>query len=157
MRDGFLEEAYEVLEAIDRDDLENLREELGDMLYHIVMQVQMASEAGDFTLSEVIAGIDAKLRCRHPHVWGDWQVNDTEEVLSNWEMLKKQEKSDAAQQSLLDGILTSLPALARSQKIQNRAGKAGFDWPEIDGVYEKVQEEIAELHAARRPRRDRRN
>lgn len=148
MREGFLEEAYEVLEAIDKYDPDNLREELGDMLYHVVMQAQMASEGADFTLSEVIAGIEAKLKRRHPHVWGDWQVNNTDEVLSNWEMLKKQEKKVTAPHSLLDDILMTLPALSRSQKIQNRVSKAGFDWPDVSGIYEKVQEEISELQAA---------
>jgi tetrapyrrole methylase family protein/MazG family protein len=148
MREGFLEEAYEVLDALDRNDIENLSEELGDMLYHIVMQAQMASEDGDFTLSDVIAGIDIKLRRRHPHVWGDWQVNDTAEVLRNWELLKKQEKNTAVQASVLDGILKALPALPQSQKIQDRAAKVGFDWPEIEGIYEKVQEEVSELRAA---------
>jgi tetrapyrrole methylase family protein/MazG family protein len=148
MREGFLEEAYEVLDALDRNDIENLSEELGDMLYHIVMQAQMASEDGDFTLSDVIAGIDIKLRRRHPHVWGDWQVNDTAEVLRNWEMLKKQEKNTAVQASVLDGILKALPALPQSQKIQDRVAKVGFDWPEIEGIYEKVQEEVSELRAA---------
>lgn len=151
MREGFLEEAYEVLDAIDTQNSENLREELGDLLYHIVMQAQMASEGGEFTLTDVIAGIEAKLKRRHPHVWGDWQVNNTDEVLRNWELLKTQEKNTAEQQSLLDGIQQSLPALARSQKIQSRVGKAGFDWPQIDGIYDKIQEEIAELQAAKTP------
>ncbi len=147
MRDSFMEEAYEVLEAIDARDPDNLREELGDMLYHIVMQAQMASEAGDFTLSEVISGIEAKLRRRHPHVWGDWQVDSTEEVLRNWDQLKRNEKK-SSRQSLLDGIVTALPALLRSQEIQSRVGKVGFDWSNIAGVFEKIQEEIAELQLA---------
>jgi tetrapyrrole methylase family protein/MazG family protein len=148
MREGFLEEAYEVLDAIDRQDNDNLREELGDMLYHIVMQAQMASEGGDFILSDVISEIETKLKRRHPHVWGDWEVNNTAEVLANWELLKKQEKGKSESQSLLDDILKNLPALSRSQKIQNKVGKAGFDWPDISGVYEKVVEEIDELKAA---------
>ncbi len=147
MRTGFLEEAYEVMAALDNGDTGNLREELGDLLYHIVMQAQMASEAGDFTLSDVIAGIEAKLRRRHPHVWGDWTVSDTAEVLRNWEELKKQEK-EAIPASLLDTIPLTLPALARSQKIQTRVSKVGFDWPEIAGVYEKLAEELAELKEA---------
>jgi tetrapyrrole methylase family protein/MazG family protein len=148
LREGFLEEAYEVLEAIDLRDPEGLREELGDMLYHIIMQAQIAYEAGDFTLSEVVSGIESKLKRRHPHVWGDWEVNNTAEVLSNWELLKKQEKQSSPHQSLLDDLLKTLPALSRSQKIQNRVGKAGFDWPDIDGIYEKVEEETDELRAA---------
>lgn len=151
MQASFLEEAYEVQDALDRQDAENLREELGDLLYHVVMQAQMASEAGDFTLSEVIAGIEAKLKRRHPHVWGDWQVNNTDEVLQNWEMLKRQEKGERREQSLLDDLLLTLPALSLSQKIQERVGKAGFDWPDISGIYDKVQEEIAELQTAKMP------
>lgn len=148
MRAGLLEEAYEVLEALDADDPDSLREELGDLLYHLVMQAQMAAEVGDFTLTDVIAGIEAKLKYRHPHVWGDWEVSDTAEVLRNWEMLKQQEKTAVAD-SLLDGVPPALPALAHSQKLQSRAAKVGFDWPEIGGVFDKLAEETAELHDAR--------
>lgn len=154
MRTGFLEEAYEVLDALDAEDTENLREELGDLLYHIVMQTQMAAEAGDFTLSDVIAGIEAKLKRRHPHVWGDWQVSDTAEVLRNWEKLKQMEKADRPEDefvSRLSGIPSSLPALMRSQKIQAKAAKTGFDWPDISGVYEKLDEELGELREAATP------
>jgi tetrapyrrole methylase family protein/MazG family protein len=150
MRAGLLEEVGEVLDAIDTADSDGLREELGDTLYHLVMQVQMASETGDFTLSEVVAGIEAKLKRRHPHVWGDWEVADTAEVLRNWEMLKKEEKVDEAK-SLLDSIPSALPALARSQKIQDRVRAVGFDWPDVDGVFAKLDEEIVELRAANVP------
>ena len=88
LREGFLEEAYEVLAALDAADDDNLREELGDLLYHILMQTTLAAEAGAFTLTEVIAGIEAKLKRRHPHVWGDWQVSSSADVLRNWEVLK---------------------------------------------------------------------
>lgn len=148
MRQGFLEEFGEVLAALDADDPENLREELGDLLYHIVMQTQMAAEAGDFRLPDIIAGIDAKLKHRHPHVWGDVEVADSDEVVRNWERIKAQEKGDSVEKSLLDNIPTALPALAQSQKVQDRVRKVGFDWPAIDGVYEKLQEEIAEIQAA---------
>ena len=154
MRGGFLEEAYEALAALDADDTLNLREELGDLLYHIVMQAQMAAEAGDFTLSDVIAGIEAKLKYRHPHVWGDWQVSDTAEVLRNWEKLKQQEKAARPAEpfeSKLHGIPQALPALVRSQKIQAKAAGTGFDWPDIGGVYDKLAEEVAELRAAATP------
>lgn len=147
MRDGFLEEAYEVLAALDTADADNLREELGDLLYHIVMQAQMAAEAGDFTLNDVIAGIEAKLKYRHPHVWGDWEVNSTAEVLRNWDALKQQEKGERAG-SLLDSVPPALPALARAQKIQRRVGKVGFDWPAVQGVCAKLREEIGELETA---------
>lgn len=147
LRAGFLEESSEVLAALDADDMNELREELGDVLYHLVMQTQMASETEAFRLKDVIAGIDAKLKYRHPHVWGDWQVSNSEEVIQNWEMLKAREKSERSN-SLVDHIPETLPALARSQKLQARVRQVGFDWPNIAGVYEKVQEEIAELRLA---------
>jgi tetrapyrrole methylase family protein/MazG family protein len=150
LRSGFLEEASEVLVALDEDDMDGLREELGDVLYHLVMQTQMASEAEEFRLAEVIAAIDAKLKYRHPHVWGDWQVSDSAEVVANWEMLKAQEKADRSE-SLVDNIPQALPALAYSQKLQGRVRKVGFDWPSIDGVYEKLQEEVGELQTAVSP------
>lgn len=157
LRAGFLEEAYEALAAIDAEDVVNLREELGDLLYHIVMQAQIASESGDFTLADVVGGIEAKLKRRHPHVWGDWQVNNTAEVLRNWELLKHQEKAErqAAGGSVLDHIPVGLPALARSQKIQNKVAKLGFDWPAISGVYDKIREEIAEIQQATTPEEQR--
>ncbi len=148
LRDGFLEEASEVLAALDEDDPENLREELGDMFYHLLMQIQMAQEMEEFTLSDVLAGIDAKLKFRHPHVWGDWNVADSDEVIKNWEMLKEEEKGKKPTDSLMDNVPLALPALARSQKIQGRVRKVGFDWPDITGVYAKLDEEIVELHEA---------
>lgn len=153
LRPGFLEEASEVLDAIDTDDPAALREELGDLLYHVVMQIQIAAEAGDFRLADVMAGIDAKIRRRHPHVWGDWQVSTSAEVLRNWEILKEREKEPDAeiQNSLVDNIPSSLPALARAQKIQERVRKVGFDWPDVSGVVAKVDEEIAELRRATSP------
>lgn len=150
LRSGFLEEASEVLVALDEDDMDGLREELGDVLYHLVMQTQMASEAEEFRLAEVIAAIDAKLKYRHPHVWGDWQVSDSTEVVANWEMLKAKEKADRSE-SLVDNIPQALPALAYSQKLQDRVRKVGFDWPSIDGVYEKLHEEVGELQTAVSP------
>lgn len=150
LRNSMLEESYEVLAALDKGDADNLREELGDLLYLIVMQAQMAFEAGDFNLSEVIAGIEAKLKRRHPHVWGDWEVSGTDEVLRNWELLKKREKEGQPERPLsaLDGVLISLPALAHSQKMQDRAAKTGFDWPDISGVLAKIQEELIEIGEA---------
>ncbi|UCC54845.1 MAG: nucleoside triphosphate pyrophosphohydrolase [Anaerolineaceae bacterium] len=147
MRNDLLEEVYEVLAALDAGDHENLREELGDLLYHIVMQAQMASEAGEFSLTDVIAGIDAKLKRRHPHIWGNWDVDSTAEVVKNWEMLKKQEKASQPA-SLLEDIPEVLPALARSQKIQDKVSKVGFDWPDLSGVYQKLGEELSELQAS---------
>ena len=150
LRSGFLEEASEVLAALDANDTDGIREELGDVLYHLVMQTQIANEAEDFRLTDVIAGIEAKLKYRHPHVWGDWQVSDSEEVIQNWEMLKAKEKTERSD-SLVDNIPEALPALARSQKLQARVGKVGFDWPSIEGVYEKLQGEVVELRQANSP------
>lgn len=151
MRDGFLEEVCEALDALDREDDENLREELGDVLLHLVMQTQMATEDGRFTLSDVIAGILAKIIRRHPHVWGDTAVAGSEEVVVNWEEIKKREKKAAGREmssSILDNISVALPALARSQKLQKRVRKTGFDWQDIQGVYAKLQEEIDEVRSA---------
>jgi tetrapyrrole methylase family protein/MazG family protein len=147
MRNGLLEEVSEVLQALDYGDTESLREELGDVLYHLLMQVQMAAENGEFKLGDIISGIDTKLRRRHPHVWGDWVVETSAEVLHNWEILKREEKVEEAP-SLLEGIPLGLPALARSQKIQDRVRRVGFDWPDLSGVLAKLDEEVAELRAA---------
>lgn len=150
LRPDLVEEMAEVLEALDTNNAELLCEELGDLLFHIVMQTQIATEEEAFTLSQVIANIDAKLKRRHPHVWGDWQVKNSQEVIQNWERLKAQEKADKnqAQHSILDNIPPTMPALAQSQKIQNRVRKTGFDWDNIEGVYEKLEEERTELLAA---------
>lgn len=149
LRKGFLEEVSEVLTALDEGDPEALCEELGDVLYHLVMQAQIASEIGEFTLADVIASIDNKLKHRHPHVWGDLEITDSQEVIRNWELIKDREKvSDANKSSLLDNVPTSLPALARAQKVQERVKRVGFDWPSLSGVQGKVQEEFSELKAA---------
>ncbi len=150
LRPDFVEEMAEVLEALDTGNAELLCEELGDLLFHIVIQTQIASENGDFTLSDVIAGIESKLKRRHPHIWGDWQVSDSSEVLRNWEALKASEKAGQAAQpdSILDNIPHTLPALAQSQKIQGRVRRIGFDWPDIKGVFDKLDEERDELKRA---------
>ncbi|MCI0396801.1 MAG: nucleoside triphosphate pyrophosphohydrolase [Chloroflexi bacterium] len=152
LRSDFLEEVGEALDALDADDPAALCEELGDVLFHVVIQAQIASENGDFTLTDLIAGLDHKLKRRHPHVWGDWQATSSAEVLRNWEILKAQEREGAEEpSSLLDNIPYALPALARSQKIQGRVRKVGFDWPDISGVVAKLEEEITELRAAASP------
>lgn len=149
LRSGFLEEMHEVLAAIDTEDMGALQEELGDLLYHVVMQIQIASEEEDFRLTDVIASIDSKLKRRHPHVWGDLEVADSAEVVRNWEALKKKENdSKTAVESELDNIPLSLPALALAQKIQNHVKRDGFDWPSINGVVAKVKEEIEEVEEA---------
>ena len=148
LRSGFLEEVCEVMASLDDNDMAGIREELGDVFYHLVMQTQIATEEEEFRLTDVIADIDAKLKYRHPHVWGDWQVSDSAEVIENWELLKEKEKAEKPKTSLVDNVPVALPALARSQKLQARVRKVGFDWPTIDGVYEKLQEEVLELQEA---------
>ncbi|MGB1250854.1 MAG: nucleoside triphosphate pyrophosphohydrolase [Candidatus Promineifilaceae bacterium] len=149
LRAGFLEEAAEAIDALDRDEPDELCEELGDVLFHIVMQAQMASEAGDFTLNDLIAGVDAKIKRRHPHVWGDVQASSIEDLNQTWAAIKAQERVGKPQSdSILDNIPVSLSALSRSQKIQKRVRKVGFDWPSIDGVYDKLVEEVEELKSA---------
>ncbi len=146
LRQGFLEEASEVLEAIDEQNADGLLEELGDVLYHVVMQAQIASEQGEFLLSDVIAGIEAKLKRRHPHVWGDLQLANSAEVILNWEKLKEQENGGQGDKnSEFAKIPVTLPSLARAQKIQHKVQRVGFDWPDISGVRAKVAEEVEEL------------
>jgi tetrapyrrole methylase family protein/MazG family protein len=132
--------------------MDALREEIGDMFYHLVMQVQIASEEEAFRLNEVIGGIVSKLIRRHPHVWGDVEVADSGEVLRNWEAIKEQENDNASKgESILDSIPLALPALARAQKIQQRVVKVGFDWPDIGGVEAKIAEELDEFRATQSP------
>ncbi len=144
-----LEEAYEVADAIERDDLEELRGELGDLLFQIVFYAQIATEEGRFTFAEVVHSINEKLIRRHPHVFDDATVEDAESQSEAWEQLKSEERRAKGETtaSVLDGVLTSLPALTRAAKIQRRAARVGFDWPEMGGVLDKVEEEFAELRA----------
>jgi len=134
LRPGFLEECYEVLETLDADDLPHLREELGDMLLHIFLQAQIASEFGEFLLTDVIADIAAKLVRRHPHVFGDVKVNGTDEIIANWERIKQSEKNGAPKNS---PIPRALPALARAQKIAKR-GKVKATIRDIEAAVEKL-------------------
>jgi MazG family protein len=144
-----IEEAYEVADAIERGEMAELREELGDLLFQVVFHAQMASEAGAFGFDEVVAGIVEKMTRRHPHVFGGEQVTDASEQTERWEEQKARERSAKAETdpSLLDDVPRALPALSRAHKLQKRAARAGFDWPGIEGVFEKVQEEIEELRA----------
>jgi len=146
LRAALLEEAYESAAAIDRGDMDGLQEELGDLLLQIILQTQIATEGGDFKMPAVIAGIDAKLKYRHPHVWGDVAVEDTGEVLYNWEELKRQEKDE--RESILDGVPPALPALQQAHTYGRRVARIGFDWSDVDGVVDKVREEMAELLSA---------
>jgi len=145
LRPHLLEETYETLAALDADDTDALREELGDLLLQIVLHAQIAVEAGEFNLAQVIEGIDAKIKHRHPHVFGDVVVADVAGVMHNWEEIKREEKG---KHSLLGGVPRSLPALARAQAIQKRVARVGFDWPDAEGVIAKIAEEVAELREA---------
>ncbi len=154
LRTHLLEESYEALEAIDSGNFASMREEFGDLLLQIVLNAQIASEAGHFTMSDVVKGIHEKIVRRHPHVFGDLELKDVDGVLQNWERLKEKERSEKGEErrkkkeGLLDGVPLSLPALTQAQEYQDRAARVGFDWPEIEGVLDKVREEIEEIKQA---------
>jgi tetrapyrrole methylase family protein/MazG family protein len=149
LRPHLLEETYEALEAIDAGDSGALQEELGDLLLQIVLQAQIASEAEDFSMADVVAGIQEKLVRRHPHVFGDLEVESVDDVLHNWEGLKAGERAESGgSRGALDGVPRSLPALAQALEIQSRAARLGFDWPSVDGVRAKLVEEWHEVESA---------
>ncbi len=145
---NLLEEAYESVEAIRSGDWPHMCEELGDLLLQVVMHSEMASETGAFDFDAVAAGIAEKLVRRHPHVYATSGVDDTAGVLNQWEVIKAQEKGDKAPKGWLEGVGRGLPGLARAAKVQKKAGKVGFDWPDTVGVREKIREELAEVEAA---------
>jgi tetrapyrrole methylase family protein / MazG family protein len=140
-----IEETYEVLEVIDLNDKDRLCEELGDLLLQIVFHARIASEEGTFDMSDVITGISRKMVQRHTHVFGDAKADTPDEVVSNWEAIKKREKGMESQTSVLKGVPANLPALMRSYKVQQKAAQVGFDWEHAEDVLEKVKEEILEL------------
>ena len=141
LRRCLLEETYEVLEAIDNDNKSELKKELGDILLQVIFHSNIAEDNNDFTLKDVIKFETKKLVERHPHVFGDVKVKDSEEVKKNWEKIKKNE----GRKSIIDGIPEELPALLKAYRIQEKASKTGFDWKDANPVYEKVVEEINEL------------
>jgi tetrapyrrole methylase family protein/MazG family protein len=151
IRGNLLEETYEALEALDQDDPVHLAEELGDLLLQILLHAQIATEAGEFRMADVIAGVDAKIRRRHPHVFGEVKVNGVGDVLRNWEEIKAGEREQEGKEDrgLFGGVPLGLPALEQAIGYQKRAARVGFDWPEISGVRAKLDEEIGELDAAR--------
>ncbi len=149
LRTALVEETYEVLAAIDAQDDPNFREELGDLLLHVVMHSQMASERGAFEFDAVAAEVGDMMIRRHPHVFGDDRAVDSTAVLRRWDEIKRSEKGAAAAQAgVLAGLPAALPALMRAQKAQEKAGRVGFDWPSIEQVAAKVHEEIAEVQEA---------
>ena len=148
IRRNFLEEAYEVAEAIDQQSTEHLQEELGDVLLQVVFHTSIEEEEGRFNLDDVANGVCQKLIFRHPHVFGDVTVSSTGEILANWEELKKKEKGKATQADAVDAVARSLPALWRAEKVQKKAAKVGFDWDSVDGAVDKLSEELGEVKQA---------
>lgn len=149
LRKHLLEESYEALSAIDANDFDGMREEFGDLLLQIVLNAQIASETKDFSMREIVHGIYDKIVRRHPHVFGDVKLDGVDGVLQNWEKLKEKERGKKKEdKGLLDGVPSILPALNQAQEYQDRAARVGFDWPEIDGVLDKIREEIEEIKQA---------
>jgi len=146
LRRHLLEECYEVLEALDDGNTEKLCYELGDLLMQVVLHAQIAAEAGEFELGDVINSINTKLIHRHPHVFGSLKVKDASEVLVNWEALKEEERGSEV--SMLDNVPKQMPALSYSQEIQDRVARVGFDWEDIDGIIDKLAEEVSEFKRA---------
>jgi nucleoside triphosphate diphosphatase len=153
-----LEETYEVFDAIERRAWPDLKDELGDLLLQVLFYAQMASEAGYFTIEDVAANLNAKLIRRHPHIFGDVVASDSADVLRNWEQIKQSEKkastgsqSSNTYASLLDDIPRTMPATLEAAKLGSRAAKVGFDWPNAEGLFDKIQEEIGELKAELTP------
>ena len=150
-----LEETYEVLEAIDNRDWKELTSELGDLLLQVLFYAEMAQEQGSFTIDDVLDALSDKLIYRHPHVFGDTRADDSAQVLKNWEALKEEEKRNSLPTSgetlqnrpalLLEGVTTKMPALQEAHKISSKAAHVGFDWPEVQGLFEKLSEETREL------------
>lgn len=152
LRKHLLEEAYETLTAMDENDSAGMREEFGDLLLQIALNSQIGSETNSFSINKVIKNIYDKIVRRHPHVFGDLELNSVDGVLQNWEKLKEKERQQNGkgekEKGLLDGVPFSLPALNQAQEYQDRAARVGFDWPEIQGVLDKVREEIEEIKQA---------
>ncbi len=146
LRECLLGECYEVLETLDDKDWQRLCQELGDLLMQVVLHAQIATEAKEFELGDVISSINTKLVHRHPHVFGSLKVKDTDEVLVNWEALKKEERQKDA--SMLDGVPREMPSLAYSQEVQSRVARVGFDWEDDEGVIDKLAEEVREFRQA---------
>lgn len=144
LRHMTIEETYELADAITTKDWKGIKEELGDLLLHIIFYSRIGDEQKKFTLEEVIHGISEKLIARHPHIYGDVVVNDEEDVKKNWENLKLKE----GKTSVLSGVPVSLPAVVKAMRLQEKAKQVGFEWENKDQVWEKVEEEIGELHVA---------
>lgn len=143
-----IEETYEVLEALDKDEPDKIKEELGDLLFQILFHAQVAKEQGEFDINDVLVSNTEKMIHRHPHVFADKSVSSSKEVLANWEEIKKNETKNKHRKSILDGVPAPLPALLKAHRIQERAARVGFDWDDIKDVIGKVDEELGELKKA---------
>lgn len=148
IRRNFIEETYEVCEAIDEQDTEHLKEELGDVLLQVVFHTQMEKEKGVFDIEDVADGICKKLIYRHPHIFGSVEVGSSEEILRNWDELKRKEKHQKSDTDTLKSVAKSLPGLIRAEKLQKKAAKVGFDWDGPQGALDKVTEELDEVKRA---------
>jgi len=145
LKPQLIEEAYEVVDAIDEGKDEKLEEELGDLLMQVLLNAQVAEDDGKFNICGVIQKISDKLKRRHPHVFGHVQVNGADEVMENWEAIKSQEHANRDRESLMDGVPLYLPELMKARKIQSKAARVGFDWEKTEDVLGKVEEEVEEL------------
>jgi len=148
LKSNLIEETYEVVDAMEGGDRSELKEELGDLLLQVVFQAQICDEEGAFNFDDVAETIADKLVRRHPHVFGDAQADTPDEVIRNWEKIKKTEKGGETPRSLVDGIPRHLPALSKAHLVQKRVAKVGFEWDEISGVVDKLEEELAEVKEA---------
>jgi len=152
LRTHLLEETYEALTAMDDNDSAGMREEFGDLLLQVILNSQIASETDEFSMTKVIKSIYDKIIRRHPHVFGDMKLDGVKDVLQNWEKLKEKERRENGEEmiekGLLDGVPSALPALTQAQEYQSRAARVGFDWPEVEGVLEKIREEVEEIKRA---------
>ena len=148
IRRGLLEEAYEAAEAIDNDDPVLLKEELGDVLMQVVFHADIESDAGRFTIDDVCDGVVKKLLFRHPHVFGSQREDSPESVPVSWDKLKRQEKGQKTVADSMDSVARSLPGLWRAEKLQSKAASAGFEWPDVQGALDKLEEEVGELRRA---------
>ena len=147
LADMFLEECYELIEAIEEGDTGKIVEELGDVLFHVMFQLKLGEDSGEFGRDDVMGALVDKLVRRHPHVFGDKRASGADEAIANWDAMKRQERAESGA-SILDGVPKNMPALAYAQAVQGRAERAGFDWDDFQGVLDKVAEELAEIEAA---------
>ncbi len=146
LKSYLIEEAYELLEALEEDDPEKIKEEIGDLLFQLVFHARIGKERGEFDMEDVLENIEAKMIARHPHVFGDKTVKDAQEVIKRWEELKK--KEGKMKESVLEGIPESLPSLLRAHRVQERVARVGFDWDDTEPVVEKLEEEFSEFKEA---------